>query len=172
MLNLYENYLFKSLFTLAYFGLFRVSELVLACSTQTESVLNLSDLSFVDNDKYVIIQLFRFKTNQRGTPVFLKIPRENGCLCPVKSLLEFLSYRPRLHGALFCHTNGLPVTRTQFSAVLAKCVNQSQFSEAHYTSHSFRIGRATDLAALGYPSSVIMKLGRWTSEAFRLYIRE
>lgn len=169
--NIYENKLFESLFTLAYYGLFRVSELVTSSGMQAENVLSLSDLTFVGQKEYAVIKLRHFKTNQRGTPVLLKIPRETGDLCPVNALFEFVSIRPRSKGPLFCHADGSPVTRTQFSAVLTKCVNQSNLSDAHFTSHSFRIGRATDLATKGYPSSVIMKLGRWTSQAFRLYIR-
>lgn len=163
----YEVKLFYSLFILAYFGLFRVSELVAVGKYQFENALNFNDVSFVEN-KYVVIRLRHFKTNQRGKPVFLKLPRQSGSLCPVQSLTEFLSVRPRVQSQLFCHRDGSVVTRTQFSAVLSKAIKQSPFSAVMYKSHSFRIGRATDLASQGYPSEAIMKLGRWTSNCFSL----
>lgn len=167
--NNYECKLFSALFVLAYFGLFRVSELV---SSLSDDMLSLSDLSFVDNKKYIIIQLRRYKTNQRGIPTYLKIPCEHGILCPVRSMSEYLSLRPRSPGPLFCHSNLTPVTRSQFSAVLSKCISKTVCTDLCFKSHSFRIGRATDLASQGYSSSVIMKLGRWNSGAYRLYIRQ
>jgi hypothetical protein len=65
--------LFKSLFTLAYFGLFRVSELVTSSSMQIEGALSLSDVLFIHYTEYLSIYLHRFKTNQKGIPVFLKM---------------------------------------------------------------------------------------------------
>ena len=59
----------------------------------------------------------------------------------------------------------------QFSAVLAKCISSSPFSGSHILSHSFRIGRASELASKGLPDEAIMKLGRWRSSAYRTYIR-
>ena len=169
--NNYEQKLFSALFVFAYFGLFRVSELVCSFYERLEDILCLSDLSFVENNKYIIIQLRRFKTNQRGTPTFLKLPRENGELCPVRALSEYVFLRPRSQGPLFCHSDKTPVTRSQFNAVLSRCIGLTNYRGSCFKSHSFRIGRATDLSAQGYSTSVIMKLGRWKSESYRLYIR-
>ena len=42
--------------------------------------------------------------------------------------------------------------------------------QLNYASHSFRIGAATTAAAAGLPVWLIMKLGRWTSNAYASYI--
>jgi hypothetical protein len=167
--NSYESKLFTSLFTLAYFGLFRVSELVASYKGQETGPLRNSDVSFINSD-YVIISLRNFKTNQRGKLITLKIPKETGAICPVRALLDYVLHKPQNQKFFFCHQDGVPVTKTQFCAVLKKCVQGCQLSNS-FKSHSFRIGRASDLAAQGYSAEVIMKLGRWTSSCYKLYIR-
>lgn len=167
----YESKLFFCLFTVAYFGLFRISELVVPSRTQFRSVVQASDLSVLDN-KYILIRLHHFKTNQCGKPVTLKLPSDKSEVCPVLALTEFLALRPKIAGPAFIHSNGSPVTRTQFAMVLAKSIEKAHLpSSAVFKTHSFRIGRATDLASQGLSSSVIMKLGRWSSGCYKLYIR-
>ena len=40
-----------------------------------------------------------------------------------------------------------------------------------YTGNSFRIGAATTAAGVGIPDHLIQILGRWSSDAYELYIR-
>ena len=40
-----------------------------------------------------------------------------------------------------------------------------------YTSHSFRIGAASSAAVPGLPEHFIQRMGRWTSECFKMYVR-
>jgi hypothetical protein len=156
--------LFTSLFTLAYFGLFRVSELVTSYKGQETGPLTNSDVSFINSD-YVIISLRNFKTNQRGKLITLKIPKESGAICQVRALLDYVLHKPQNQKFFFCHQDGVSVTKTQFCAV------QGYQLSNNFKSHSFRIGRASDLAAQGYSAEVIMKLGRWASSCYKLYIR-
>lgn len=168
--NEYESVMFKSMFSLAFFGLFRVGELT--TSRYQPSALNCNDVIFAYDNKAVQITMRHFKTNQRGKPVILKIPCEDtDLICPVCTLRNYLQSRTPGVGPLFIHMNGSPVTRYQFSAVLKKCIDRAGFSSSHFRTHSFRIGRATHLASLGLHGSAIMKLGRWYSDAHKLYIR-
>ena len=41
----------------------------------------------------------------------------------------------------------------------------------NYNTHSFRVGKASDMAVAGVPEAVIRKAGRWSSDAFKRYIR-
>ena len=72
---------------------------------------------------------------------------------------------------LFCHRDGSPLTRYQFGAVLSKVISKLQLNTACYKTHSFRIGAATWLARKGVSHDAIKAMGRWSSDAFRRYIR-
>ena len=168
----YETKVFKAAFLLAYFGLFRVSELVVPSLLYTEWSVQKKDISLSDDGKYIFVTLRHSKTNQAGQPITLKIPPEvNSILCPVQAVREFLQVRPAGQGPVFCHANATPVTRAQFSAVLAKSLKVILPNCSNIKSHSFRIGRATELASLGFSSDHIQKMGRWSSNCFRTYIR-
>lgn len=167
--NEYEATLFKALFTTAYFGMFRVGELTV---TGSKGCVDVDNVSIRRDGKLVSICLKYTKTNQYGNPIIVRIPcEENDIICPVCNMKNFLAVRPKVQGPLFVHSNMKGVTRYQFAAVLKKCVEKSQFNSHAIKTHSFRIGRATQLAIMGVSDENIMKLGRWTSNAFGSYIR-
>ncbi|MEW8547290.1 MAG: tyrosine-type recombinase/integrase [Candidatus Thiodiazotropha sp.] len=170
--NQYEASLFQAAYLLAYFGLFRVSELVHTDCRHFGRALQLSDVKFDVGHTAVILTIRCSKTNQSGQPESLRIPCEpDPGLCPVCALLRYFSLRSKVDGYLFQHQNGAPLTRGQFSAVLAKCIMHSPFRSSKILSHSFRIGRATELAAKGIAHDAIMQMGRWRSSSFQGYIR-
>lgn len=167
----FESRLFQAAFILAYFGLFRISELVVTTASQSDRPLRYSDVSFIKMNSVIKITIRYSKTNQAGTPIIMCIPCEQDSnLCPVCALQRYCCIRPKIQGYMFVHSDGRPVTQTQFSAVLAKAVRMCGF-ENHFRSHSFRIGRATQLALEGTSMDIIKRLGRWRSDASRLYVR-
>ena len=87
----------------------------------------------------------------------------------MQQFLRLGSSRP---GNLFIHANGLPVMRYQFGAILIKAIAQVGLSGSYYKSHSFRIGRATDLAVAGVSCDEIKASGRWQSSCFNTYVRQ
>ena len=119
--TMYETYLFKAAFLTAYYGLLRVSEITHTSPLQAHRPLALSDIH-VENCLTAIQITIRFsKTCQRGTPTTLRIPATNDpSFCCVSAMRKFLNKRPVSSGILFCHENGSPLTRSQFSGVLAK----------------------------------------------------
>lgn len=152
-LDEFEVKIFKAAFLLAYFGMFRVSEIVAHSAVLVDRTLKFANVEVTPGAKAVIVVLDVYKMNQHGLPVSMKIPAKvDGSVCPVRA-------------------NGCPVTRYQFSAVLAKCIRLICPSCSNIKSHSFWIGRATQLAAMGISGEGIKKLGRWSSETYARYIR-
>lgn len=168
----YETLLFRAALLLAFFGLFRVSEIVVpSCINVNRSLLR-DDVRLDGQGKYIFVTLRITKNNQNGRPTTLKISSESDvALCPFRAIEMFLIHRPSISGPFFCHADRTPVTRSQFSAVLARCISRVRPGCVGIKSHSFRIGRASQLAALGLSEEKIRVLGRWHSGAFRTYIR-
>ena len=88
---------------------------------------------------------------------------------PVVMLRDYVQKRDRLHGAkaaLFLHENGTHPTRSWFELKFFAVLDRQ------FGGHSPRTGYATFLASLGIAESIIQAVGRWSSEAWKIYIRE
>lgn len=73
--------------------------------------------------------------------------------------------RTRITTFLFVRSDGSVPTRSWFLAYL------SANFPSDIAGHSVRSGGATDLALRGVPEHLIQKIGRWSSDAFQIYIR-
>ncbi|XP_038063218.1 uncharacterized protein LOC119733929, partial [Patiria miniata] len=173
--SLYECILFRSAFLLAFFGLLRVGELtVTARYGNTSKVIAIGDIQIAHNNPGALMLRIRYsKNDQYGSAVMLRI-NGNGIenMCPVQAMGKYLVRRPAAKGPLFCHANGAPLTRYQFGAVLRKVLHHAGVPPLQYGTHSFRIGAATTAALNGLSPSKIQTMGRWRSDAFKLYIRK
>lgn len=72
---------------------------------------------------------------------------------------------------LFLTENGKIATRFWFNKHFQKVLSASGISPEHNSIHSFWIGAATTAASTGISDETIRVMGRWSSEAYRLYIR-
>ena len=103
--SIFESMLFKALFSVAYFGLFRVSKLVF--TNNGNMSISVEDIRFDSDQKHVVLCLRTSKTNQSGKPTYLKLPCESDdAICPVCNLKIYMRYRPLTPGQLFIHENG------------------------------------------------------------------
>lgn len=169
----YECHLFRAAFTLAFFGLFRVSELVFTSEQLADAPLFVQDIIGALPASPFQVRLRRSKTNQQGPPILVPIAAIGTPACPVASMNAYLQIRSQSHASryLFLHSDGSPLTRYQFGAVLTKAIRSTNIDAAGFKSHSFRIGAATWLAKKGVAYNVIQRMGRWSSDTFRRYIR-
>lgn len=148
----YEVWFFRVAFLLAFFGAFRISELV-SPSKKVQGGIWYQDV--LCREEEVSLLLHKSKTDQGGKGkrvTFFSLP--GSPMCPVRAVRGFLEERP-----------------VQFVTIFRKCVWGLGLEEKEFSSHSFRIGAATEAARCGIDDESVKRIGRWVSQRFRLYIR-
>lgn len=114
----------------------------------------------------------RSKTDQLGKGIWINLYAcSSSPICPVHLLSKYYSIRPCMYDNFFIHESGSPLTKYQFNCVFKRCLEQLNLQNSHLTSHSFRIGAATEAARLGLDTNMIKKVGRLKSDSYLLYIR-
>uniref|UniRef100_A0A8W8MMU3 SGNH hydrolase-type esterase domain-containing protein n=1 Tax=Magallana gigas TaxID=29159 RepID=A0A8W8MMU3_MAGGI len=141
--SLYEATLFTAIFVTAFYGYFRIGELVQNSITDIGHAVQLQDITFGTDNKSVTINLKHSKIDQEGKGAVVNIKSVDKHLCPVLSLRKFLRLRPKAMGSLFCHVNGAPVTRYQTASVFNQSLVRLGLDTHIYKLHSFRTGAAT-----------------------------
>lgn len=165
----FESALFCAAFALAFFGALRVGELV-SPSKRANGGLQWDDL--VCTQESVRIYIKRSKTDQAGKGVQLEVFRIAGSqICPVAAVKKFSDLRPRCPGSFLIHADRSSLSKFQFVAVFKRCLSAAGYDPIRYSSHSFRIGAATEAARAGLGSEAVKRIGRWDSDRFKLYIR-
>lgn len=136
-----------------FFGFLRAGEFTVPSpeAYDPDVHLNLSDLAVDSHCNPLLVQL-RIKQSKtdpfrKGIDIFLGSTGMD--ICPVQAIIQYLCIRNPDPGPLFMPAYpGLP-----------RC-----------NGHSFRIGAATTAAQQGLQDSLIQTLGRWCSDAFKIYI--
>ena len=157
---------------LGFFGFMRAGELSASFPGEPASI-RASDVAVDSHSNPSMVRVFlrRAKTDPFGKGVSIYLGKTDSSLCPVSAVLNFLAIRRPGEGPLFTHQNGAPLTRDQFVRGVKAALSAAQIAHQNYAGHSFRIGAATAAAAVGVPAHIIKMLGRWSSEAYLLYIR-
>ena len=172
MANQFEATLLWAASCLGYFGFMRAGEFTMTDPKESPAIQS-SDVS-VDSHTYPsILRIFlrRAKTDPFGKGVYVCVGRTNSSLCPVAAILGYLAIRPPGRGPLFIFRDGTPLTRDRFVREVRAALSAAHIDHHAYSGHSFRIGAATMAAQAGLPPHLIKMLGRWSSDAYQLYIR-
>ena len=188
LMNVNQPYLlllYQTLFSTAYFGLFRVGEL-----TVSEHQIKARDIHIALNEKKILFVLHTSKTHHRNLPLqMIKIKSEK-----ILNNKEFTSLGkkqqldncPYFLLKLYSQERGgyssevepfnvfrdkRPVTSQQFQTCLKTILKFAGFDPTYYGTHSLRSGRGCDLFNLGVPIETIKKLGRWKSNTIYRYLK-
>ena len=169
--SVYNHTMLWAACCLGFFGFLRAGEFTVNSPFNPDIHLAVSDVqadSLVNPSSFQIhIKCSKTDTFRQGCHIYVGAGKRD--LCPVRALTQYLHVRGSTPGPLFLLSDGTPLHRQWLTSSI-----QSIFSAAGvtgcYTGHSFRIGAATSAASRGLPDHLIKTLGRWSSDAYQIYI--
>ena len=162
---------FRAAFSLAFAAFLRVGEFTYTDRNQpgfaTRHMTRGGVTFTADNSIDLLVPAS--KTDPFGNGVVVKVASTGDAACPVENLRHLFDHFPASPEApLFTLPEG-NFTREAVVRELQSSLRALGFS-GQYSGHSFRRGAATAARDAGLSDSEIMALGRWKSDAFRLYI--
>lgn len=164
----FEPSLFKAAFALAFYGAFRLGELVSPFRTALGGI-QVSDVHCTSS--LVALFLRRSKTDRWGKGKYVHVYGVPGeVVCPVAAVREFLVVCPLGGGSFLVHQDGPSLSVFQIRSVFRRCLVSAGYNPSAYSSHSFRIGAATEAGRWALDKSVIKRIGHWESDRFKLYV--
>ena len=173
-LSLFDHRMFWAACNLAYFGFLRSAEFTVPNLASFSCSLHqsLADIA-VDSDtkpSCLRVRIKASKTDPFRKGCFIHIGRGNYPLCALQSVMDYLAVRGNSGGPLFLFQDGRPLSRPLLTNWIRQILARAGIPGS-FSSHSFRIGAATVAARRGIPDHLIQALGRWSSNAYQLYIR-
>ena len=152
----YLNIMYKTIFSLAYYGLLRIGEL-----TYSPHAIRAKDIKIATKRDKIKLTLYTSKMHgKESKPQEIKIAGidspsianvvnyKQRFFCPFKITSEFLAMRgPYLNDEdqLFTFRDGSPVKPAHVRQLLKTILKRLNFNSSHFDCHSFRIGRCSEL---------------------------
>lgn len=161
-------------FKVAWAGFMRLGEITY---TETEvkkpsfiqTRLTRSDISFAEGNQYATLRLKRSKTDTEHTGVQIILAASHDTACPVSALKKLFLQDPMPPTAPLFRLLSGAFSRHNVVDILKERLRVIGLPEAGYSGHSFRKGAAQHAADNGMLDESIKRLGRWSSDAFKLY---
>ena len=161
----YYDDAFYLIYTLMYRMALRISEIT-NYSEKFHHALRYSDIVLHHGMASLQVTLRSYKHSTEKKIFQLQLSNTS-----IAVLTRFLQARGDTDGQLFIHRNGKLFSRSFIAKTLRDDLYKLGYNPMDYNTHSFRIGRTTDLAEAGCSELQIAQLGRWTSKAYHKYIR-
>ena len=159
----------------AFFGFLRSSELTVPSQDAYDPSVHLSVRDVAVNNKssptMVHIRIKQSKTDPFRQGVSIYLGKTDSNICPVTAILPYLALRGNTSGLLFLLHDGRMLTRQIFSTILDSLLKELHLDQDNFNTHSFRIGAATSAKAASISDTHIQMLGKWKSDAYKLYIQ-
>ena len=177
----FEKSLRWTVVLVAWWGSFRIGELLSQNSTSFHSSNTLLASDITCQDDSIAIWLRNPKINREALGDVVEIwgIDKRADIDPVRKLKAYILRRGQVFGSaesypLFMHENGSIYTKQELNkdlAILLSNYPELQTERDSWTGHSFRAGLTTVLSNLGFSKEQIKSWGRWTSNAFKVYIK-
>ena len=84
---------------------------------------------------------------------------------------HYLTVRPKSSISAFILQDGTPINTRFVTKHIGSVLDFLGHNSSDFTNHSFRIRKATDMSRRGFTDTQICLAGRWSSSAFRKYIK-
>ena len=172
----YLSCLYKAIFSLAYYGLMRIGELVAGAHTAKAK-----DVYIATNKNKIQIVLYSSKTHDESSePQKITISEDEECgrnkrsFCPFRILSEYYKMRGDYASDsehFFVFSDQSEIKPQIVQSLLKRLLDRIGIDGSLYGTHSFRIGRGTDLIKYGVNIEIIKRMGRWKSNAVYRYLR-
>ena len=149
-------------FNLAFFGFFRLSELLPNTTTFNAAIhLAWGEVAVNSTTNPTMIQFYlkHSKCDQFRAGLDV-VGCTNAELCPVVAMLHYLALRGDRPGTFFITAEGQTITKQWFIAQLREVLAAVSLPHERYAGHSFCIGAATTAALVGIEDSTIQALGQ------------
>ena len=166
----YERKLYTAVFNIMYHAALRASEV---CITPSSAhTLKASQLKTVPCRKGEALKIHfaSYKHSPRAPKPLILYPTQSST-CAVGAYNLYIRPQTKRDGPAFLVDRRRPLTRQLLASTLHDLLRHMHLNPSNYNTHSFRIGKATDMANQGYSYSQIALLGRWHSNAFLKYIK-
>lgn len=170
ILDNYQCLMYKALFLISFYACLRAGEVVHTNKTSHTLLLNQVRLHDTQCGKGYEIFFNSYKHSGLAQPKVIIEPLHSK-YCPVGALRKYITARGNQPGPLFMTQEGRALNRQEFSTALKECLEFKRYPSELFNTHSFRIGRATELASQNVPENIIKSTGRWKSSAYLKYIR-
>lgn len=160
----------------AFWGMMRLAEVTYTSRTGQphwiNSILRLDVVQRTPGSTSVTLAVRGAKTAKAGVPQFVLLNAQPNVLCPVAAVRRCLLRTQSPQDALFGFGDDYRINLTH-SYLVSRCTKVwVDHGWLGLSGHSFCVGGASFRAALGVPHEDIKRLGRWTSDCYKLYLKE
>ena len=171
------GHIFKSIYLVAFFGFFRLSNLVPHSIAEFSLLKHLTRGDIFFSPSYVIVLLKWSKTMQTNDQAMLiKLPVLNNSLCPARALKKCLQLAPgSKNHPLFqfkCGNTWLPMTDNRVRSHLKNVLSLLNLETNYITFHSFRRSGASFAFNHNVSIQEIQRHGTWTSDCVWRYVSD
>jgi hypothetical protein len=125
--------------------------------------------------KYMSVHLKKSKTDYTSDGVTIFIGCSGNVVCGYCAMSDYLNEvepcgDPESY-PLFVTAVGRALRKDYFVSVVCLALGLAGFNPANFSGHSFRAGAATTAGDLGFEDYELKMLGRWSSSAYTVYLR-
>jgi len=131
------------------------------------------DVSIAKDQSSMVLYLKRSKTDTSHSGVKIQISAQPGDpLCAVAAMVRLQNRDPQPDSAPLFALNTKPFTKGSIQAILQARLLDAGIRPDDYTNHSFRRGAAQHARDYGFAEAQLGLLGRWKSNAVKLYYKD